>query len=201
MGFRPTTTEFHSDALTDWAFRSWVQLAIRANFVQLLQFHRLFSVGFHFGYCLRESSRLFSSKFSWVNHMSVAEWIDKQDIHHWRILWSSYIKLAWVGTLTHNHWIPFRCSNRLSYQAMSLTRTQSQLCTTTPISSFAQFQISFRLFPSSVSMFILIKIFLRCLVYIFNEKTFRKLWLYFSTLSESSIFRGGSWERGGWLRI
>ena len=97
MGFRPTTTEFHSDALTDWAFRSWVQLAIRANFVQLLQFHRLFSVGFHFGYCLRESSRLFSSKFSWVNHMSVAEWIDKQDIHHWRILWSSYIKLAWVG--------------------------------------------------------------------------------------------------------
>ena len=30
---------------------------------------------------------------------------------------------------------PFRSSNRLSYQAMSSTRTQSQLCTATPISS------------------------------------------------------------------
>ena len=39
VGFEPTTTEFHSDALTDWTIRSWVQLALRANFVQLLQFH------------------------------------------------------------------------------------------------------------------------------------------------------------------
>ena len=29
--------------------------------------------------------------------MSVAEWTDTYDIHHWRILWSSYRKLAWVG--------------------------------------------------------------------------------------------------------
>ena len=39
MGFDPTTTEFRSNALTDWATRPWVQLARRANFVQLLQFH------------------------------------------------------------------------------------------------------------------------------------------------------------------
>ena len=29
--------------------------------------------------------------------MSVAEWTDTYGIHHWRILWSSYRKLAWVG--------------------------------------------------------------------------------------------------------
>ena len=29
--------------------------------------------------------------------MSVAEWADTYGIHHWRILWSSYRKLAWVG--------------------------------------------------------------------------------------------------------
>ena len=34
-----------------------------------------------------------------------------------------------------DHWSPFRGSNRLSYQAMSSTRTQSQLCTAPPISS------------------------------------------------------------------
>ena len=38
VGFEPTTTEFRSDALTDWAIRPWVQLAHRINFVQLLQF-------------------------------------------------------------------------------------------------------------------------------------------------------------------
>ena len=29
--------------------------------------------------------------------MSVAEWVDTYGIHHWRILWSSYRKLVWVG--------------------------------------------------------------------------------------------------------
>ena len=95
VGFEPTTTEFRSDTLTDWAVRPWVQLTLTANFVQLLQFH--FSVTFHFGYCFRQSSRLFSSNFYWGNHMSVAEWVDTYGIHHRRILWSSYRKLAWVG--------------------------------------------------------------------------------------------------------
>ena len=29
--------------------------------------------------------------------MSVAKWADTYGIHHWRTLWSSYRKLAWVG--------------------------------------------------------------------------------------------------------
>ena len=37
----------------------FVGIALRANFVQLLQFHCLFSVRFHFGYCLRQSPHLF----------------------------------------------------------------------------------------------------------------------------------------------
>ena len=47
--FEPTTTEFLSDTVTNWAIRPWVQLSLRANFIQLLQFHRLFNVTFHFG--------------------------------------------------------------------------------------------------------------------------------------------------------
>ena len=76
MGFEPTTTEFRSDALTDWAIRPWVQLALRDNFVQLLQFHL-------FAQCSR-----FISVFAFVSHhicfkrslaqviSLVAEWID-----------------------------------------------------------------------------------------------------------------------------
>ena len=39
MGFEPATTEFCSDVPTDWVIRPWVQLALRTNFLQLLQFH------------------------------------------------------------------------------------------------------------------------------------------------------------------
>ena len=31
VGFEPTTTEFHPDALTDWAIKPWVQFALRAS--------------------------------------------------------------------------------------------------------------------------------------------------------------------------
>ena len=84
-------------------------------------------------------------------------------IHHWRILWSCYRKLVYVlsGISTHDHWIPFRSSNQLNYQAISSTRTQSQLCTATTISSFLQCQVSVRSFSSSVATFVLIEIFLR----------------------------------------
>ena len=75
LRFEPTTTEFCLDAQHNWAIRPWVQVALRANFVQLLQLHCLFSVRFHFGYCLRQSLRWFGSKFSWGSHMSVAEWM------------------------------------------------------------------------------------------------------------------------------
>ena len=97
VGFKPMTTEFRSDAPSDWAIRPWVQLALRANFVQLPYFHRLFSATFHFGCCLRQSSFIFSSNFCWGNHMSVPEWVNTYAIHHWMILWSSYRKFAWVG--------------------------------------------------------------------------------------------------------
>ena len=51
VGFEPLTTEFRSEVLTDWPIRLWVQLTLRASFVQIIQFNRLFSVRFHFGYC------------------------------------------------------------------------------------------------------------------------------------------------------
>ena len=57
--FEPKTNEFHSDSLTDWAIRSWIQLTLRANFVQLLHFYRFFSVKFLFGYCLHQLPRFF----------------------------------------------------------------------------------------------------------------------------------------------
>ena len=91
VGFEPTTTQFHSDALTDWAITPWIQLALRANLVKVLQLHRLFSVRFHFGFCLRQSPRLFYLKFSWCNHILI------QMVFTTKILWSSYRKLAWVG--------------------------------------------------------------------------------------------------------
>ena len=31
VGFEPATTEFHSDTLTNWAIRSWIWFALRAN--------------------------------------------------------------------------------------------------------------------------------------------------------------------------
>ena len=39
--FEPTTTEFRSDALTNWAIRLWFHLAHRANLIHLLQLFSL----------------------------------------------------------------------------------------------------------------------------------------------------------------
>ena len=50
------TTKFRSDALTDWAIRPWVQVVLRANFVQLLQFH-LFVQCSHFNSAIAFVSR------------------------------------------------------------------------------------------------------------------------------------------------
>ena len=73
--FEPTTTEFCSEILTDWALRSWVQLVVRTNFVKLLQSHLLSSAKFRFDYCLCQSSCLLWLKFSGGNHMILAEWM------------------------------------------------------------------------------------------------------------------------------
>ena len=162
MGFEPTSSEFGSEALTDWAIRSWVQLILRANFVQLLHFHRLLSVQFHFGYCLSQSPRFFQLKFYWGNHVSVAEWSDIYGTHHWRIMWSSYRKLAWVRfEPTTTKFRSDTLTDWTNYQAMSSTHTQSQPCTATPTSSFALSPISFRLLPSLATTFILTEIGLR----------------------------------------
>ena len=90
--------------------------------------------------------------------------------HHWRILWSSYRKLALSGIWTHEYWILFRHSNRLSYQATSSTSTQSQFCTTTPFSSFVQCHISFRLFASVSHHVYFNRNFLYIYIYIYCEK-------------------------------
>ena len=45
------------------------------------------------------------------------------------------IEVGLSGIWTQDHWIPFRCSNQLSSQMMSSTRSQIQLCTATPILS------------------------------------------------------------------
>ena len=123
VGFEPTTTEFRSDALTDWAIRPWVQLALRANFVQLLQFHLFVQCSrFIFVFAIVSHHICFKQNLTQVITL-VAEWIDTYGIHHWRVFGNSYRKLAWVGFEPHNYWILFRCSNRLSYR-----RRKSKLC-------------------------------------------------------------------------
>ena len=49
-------------------------------------------------------------------------------------LWKLAIKVDLSEIWTDDHWIPFRYSNRLSYQAMILTRTKIQLCTAATVS-------------------------------------------------------------------
>ena len=55
-------------------------------------------------------------------------------IYHWKIERLFEIVIP-SGIWIHNHWIPFRPSNWLSYQDMSPTHTESKLCTASPISS------------------------------------------------------------------
>ena len=63
-------------------------------------------------------------------YLSVYLYIYLYGIPHWRIIWSSYRRLAWVGfELTTTE---FR-SDALTDWGISSTRTQSQLCTATPI--------------------------------------------------------------------
>ena len=97
MGPEPTTTEFRSDPISDWAIRPWVQLAVRANFVQLLQFHLFIQCSLFISF-FAFTSRHICFKQSLAQAITlVAEWINKYGIHHWRIFTSSYRKLPWVG--------------------------------------------------------------------------------------------------------
>ena len=67
---------YYITALTDWAIKPWVQLTLRSSFVQLLQFHGLFSVTFHFS-CLPLSvaTFIFIDAFCRKSHdCSVMSW-------------------------------------------------------------------------------------------------------------------------------
>ena len=50
-------------------------------------------------------------------------------------------------------WPEWDLNPQQRYQAMSSTRTQSQLCTAIPILLFVQCQVSYRSLPSSVTTF------------------------------------------------
>ena len=85
MGFEPMTNEFPSDALTDWAIRWWVQLALRTNFVQPLQFY-FFVQCSHFISAISIVSCHICFKWNLAQVITlVAEWIDTYGIHHWKI--------------------------------------------------------------------------------------------------------------------
>ena len=97
VGFEPKNTEFRSDALTDWALRPWVQLALRANFLSYSQSHLFFQCSLFisvFGIVSRHIC--FKRNLTQVITL-VAELIDTYGVYHWRIFRSSYRKLAWVG--------------------------------------------------------------------------------------------------------
>ena len=84
MGFEPAATEFRLEAPTDRAIRHWVQLGLRANFVQLLQF-QFFVQCSHVISVIVSVSRQICSKPNVAQVITlVAEWIDIYGIHHWR---------------------------------------------------------------------------------------------------------------------
>ena len=90
------TTEFYSDTLTDWAIRPWLQLTLRANFVQLLLFHLFvqcshFVLAIAFARCHISFTQNLEQVFTFA-----AEWSDTYGIQHWRIFRSSNRKVAWV---------------------------------------------------------------------------------------------------------
>ena len=86
VGIEPTTTEFRSEALTDWAIRPWVQVALRVNFAQLLQFHLFFQCS-HLISAIAFVRRHICFKQDLAQVITlVEEWIDTYGIHHWRIV-------------------------------------------------------------------------------------------------------------------
>ena len=109
--------------------------------------------------------------------MHIYIYIYMYGIHHWRILWSisSYRKLARVEFWTHDHWIPFRRSNRVSHQAMSFALRANFVQV---LQFYCLRQILFRPLPSSiVATFVLIEICMRqshdIYIYNWNFRNFR----------------------------
>ena len=81
VGFETTTIEFRSENLTDWAIWPWVQLALRGNFGQLLQFHLLDQFS-HFISAIAFVTRHICFKQNLAKIITlVAEWIDTYGTH------------------------------------------------------------------------------------------------------------------------
>ena len=97
FGFEPTTTEFRSDALTDWAIKPFVQLVLWANFVQLFQIH-LFVQWLGFISVFAFASHHICLKCSLAQVITlVEEWTSTYGVHHWKIFKRTYRNLAWLG--------------------------------------------------------------------------------------------------------
>ena len=89
---------------------------------------------FLFVLCLCQAPYFFKAKSHTGNHvisgMNWYMWYSPQK-YFLKYLWKVRLSAVWA----YDHWIPFRRYNWLTYQAMISTRSQSQLCTATPISS------------------------------------------------------------------
>ena len=97
FGFEPKTTEFRSDALTDWAIKPFVQLVLWANFVQLFQIH-LFVQWLGFISVFAFASHHICLKCSLAQVITlVEEWTSTYGVHHWKIFKRTYRNLAWLG--------------------------------------------------------------------------------------------------------
>ena len=90
VGFEPRNTEFRSDALADWAIRPLVQLALRANFVQLLQFH-LFAQCSRFISAIAFVSRLIFFK---RNLAQVITWVQRNELIHMVFTTEGFVEVA-----------------------------------------------------------------------------------------------------------
>ena len=135
MGLEPTTSEFRSDALIDWAIRPGAQLELRVIFVQLLQFH-LFVVCSPF--ILTSAFVSHHIFFKWNVAQVIAFELDNKLIHT-VFTAEGFLEVAiesWPGwDLIPRPPNPFKRYNRLSYQSMRSTCTQSHFYIATPISS------------------------------------------------------------------
>ena len=138
MRYEPTTTDFCSEDLSDWAIRPWVQLTLIANFVQLLQF--CFSVQYsHFIVTVAFINRHSFFKLNLAQVITLAvKWLIHMVFITEEICRRSYKKLVWVGFEPRTATFRSDALTNWAIKAMNSTRSQSQLCTAIPISSSVQ---------------------------------------------------------------
>ena len=135
-----------------------MQLALKANFVQLFQLLPLLSINFYFSYCLHQSPRLFYLKLALSNVMSVVEWI----LHmvfttEWLLEVVREIWPEWDlnPQQLHYYWI----TTGLLYQEFNSHSKPTLHSYFTFI--FSSVLIFFQVLDSSIATFVLIEICLR----------------------------------------